>query len=291
MDDAQLRLLTVHAHPDDEASKGSGTVAKYASEGVHTVLVCATGGEAGDILNPEMETPEVKENMAAVRREELARAAEIIGFSEVVMLGYRDSGMPDSEHNHHPECFAQVDFQEALGRLVTIIRRTRPQVLLTYPDDQSGYPHPDHLRVHDISVAAFDAAGDPDAFPWAGPPWQPLKLYYNVWSRRRMVAMHEKFIELGLESPFNEDWFKNRPNSDERTTTSIDIYGYQDVRRDALLAHRTQVDPNSRFWFGLPPEVMRELHPYEDYIRARSLVEADIPETDLFAGVRERVRA
>src|SRR5688500_12678434 len=131
MDDTRLSLLTVHAHPDDEASKGSGTVAKYASEGVRTVLVCATGGEAGDILNPEMDTPQVKGNVAAVRGEELARAAEIIGCSEVVMLGYGDSGMPDAEHNHHPECFAQADFQDALGRLVAIIRRTRPQVLLT----------------------------------------------------------------------------------------------------------------------------------------------------------------
>ena len=288
----RLCLLSVHAHPDDEASKGAGSVAKYSAEGVHTVLVCATGGEAGDILNPEMETDEVRQNLVAVRREELARATEIIGYDEVVMLGYRDSGMPDSEHNNHPDCFAQADLDEATERLVAIIRGTKPHVILTYGDDQRGYPHPDHLRVHDISVAAFDAAGDPDAYSSAGPPWQPLKMYYNVWSRKRMVAMHEKFLELGLESPFDEDWFKRRTGTgDERTTTSIDIYGYQDVRRDALLAHRTQVDPNSRFWFGLPPEVMREIHPYEDYIRARSLVDADIPETDLFAGVRERVRA
>jgi mycothiol S-conjugate amidase len=287
----RLSLLSVHAHPDDEASKGAGTVAKYRAEGVHTVLVCATGGEAGDILNPEMDSEEVRQNLPTVRREELKKATEIIGYSEVVMLGYRDSGMPDSEHNSHPECFAQAGLDEAIGRLVAIVRRTKPHVILTYGDDQRGYPHPDHLRVHDISVAVFDAAGDPDAYPSAGPPWQPLKLYYNVWSRKRMVAVHEKFLELGLESPFDEDWFKRRPNSDEKTTTSIDIYGYQDVRRDALLAHRTQVDPNSRFWFGLPPEVAREIHPYEDYIRARSLVDADIPETDLFAGVRERVRA
>ena len=290
--DERLGLLSVHAHPDDEASKGAGTVAKYSSEGVHTVLVCATGGEAGDILNPEMDTDDVRANLAAVRREELAKATEIIGYREVVMLGYRDSGMPDSEHNSHPDCFAQADIDEATGRLVEIIRRTKPHVILTYGDDQRGYPHPDHLRVHDISLLAFDAAGDPEAFPSAGSPWQPLKLYYNVWSRKRIVAMHEKFLELGLESPFDEGWFKRRPaNADERTTTSIDIYGYEDVRRDALLAHRTQVDPNSKFWFGLPPEVAREIHPYEDYIRARSLVDADIPETDLFAGVRERVRA
>lgn len=285
----RLCLLSVHAHPDDEASKGAGSVARYHAEGVHTVLVCCTGGEAGDILNPEMDLPEIRDNLPAVRREELRRAAEVIGYDEVVMLGYRDSGMPDTEHNANPECFAQADVREAIGRLVAIIRRTKPQVILTYGDDQRGYPHPDHLRVHDISVAAFDASGDPDTYPWAGEPWQPLKLYYSVWSRKRMEALHNKFIELGLESPFSDDWFKDRPNTDERTTTSIDISGFQDVRRDALLAHRTQVDPNSKFWFGLPPEVQREIHPYEDYILARSQSEPRFPEDDLFAGIREVV--
>jgi mycothiol S-conjugate amidase len=285
-----LTLLSVHAHPDDEASKGAGTVAKYHAEGVHTVLVCATDGAEGDILNPEMDSPEVRENLIAVRREELRRATEIIGYDEVIMLGYRDSGMPDSEANNNPECFAAAGFDEALGRLVTIIRRTRPHVILTYGDDQRGYPHPDHLRVHDISLAAFDAAGDPERFEWAGEPWQPLKMYYNLWSRKRMLATHQKFLELGLESPFSEDWFKDRPNNDDKTTSSIDIYGFADARRDALLAHRTQVDPNSKFWFGLPPEIAREIHPYEDYILARSLGEPQLPEDDLFAGIRESVR-
>lgn len=289
--DEPLTLLTVHAHPDDEASKGAGTVARYHAEGIHTVLVCCTGGEEGDILNPEMELPEVRANIAAVRQGELAKAAEVIGYDEVVMLGYRDSGMPKSVANHHPESFAQADFREAVGRLVTIIRRTKPQVIVTYGDDHRGYPHPDHIKVHDITMPAFDAAGDPDAFPWAGEPWQPSKVYYTMWSRKRMEATHRKFIELGLESPFNDDWFKDRPNPDEATTTSVDIYGYTDARRDGLLAHRTQVDPNSRFWFGLPPEVAREIHPYDDYIRARSLVDAPLPEEDLFAGVRERVSA
>jgi mycothiol S-conjugate amidase len=284
----RLTLLSVHAHPDDEASKGAGTVARYHAEGVHTVLVCATDGAAGDILNPEMESDEVRADLVAIRREELANATKIIGYDEVIMLGYRDSGMPDTEHNEHPECFARADLGEAIGRLVAIIRRTKPHVILTYGDDQRGYPHPDHLRVHDISIAAFDLAADPDAYPWAGHPWQPLKMYYNVWSRKRMLQTHEKFLELGLESPYSEEWLeriRNRPD-DERTTTSIDIYGFQDARRDALLAHRTQVDPNSKFWFGLPPEVMKEIHPFEDYILARHVGEPKLPEDDLFAGIR-----
>ncbi|MDQ1402512.1 MAG: mycothiol S-conjugate amidase [Actinomycetota bacterium] len=284
----RLSLLTVHAHPDDESSKGASTVAKYTAEGVHTVLVCATGGEAGDILNPAMDTPEVRENLHQVRMDELAKATAIIGFSEVVMLGYRDSGMPDTPENEDPRCFARADLDEAVGRLVKEIRRTRPQVIITYNDDQQGYPHPDHLRVHDISVIAFDAAADPDLYPHLGEPWQPLKLYYSVWSRARMVAMHEKFIEMGIKSPYDEKWF-DRPSHDHRITTSIDISDHVDVRTDALLAHATQIDPTSPFWFGLPPEVSRTVHPYEEYVLARSLVDADQPESDLFAGVRDRV--
>jgi mycothiol S-conjugate amidase len=165
-------------------------------------------------------------------------------------------------------------------------------VLVIYADDQSGYPHPDHLRVHEIGVAAFEAAGDPDRFPEAGEAWQPLKLYYSAWSRARVLAMHEKFIELGLESPFDRERL-DRPAQDERITTRVDISEFADIRSQALLAHRTQVDPESPFWFGLPPEESRLLHPYDDYILARSLVDPPVPpdnagiaEDDLFAGLR-----
>ena len=282
-------LLTVHAHPDDEASKGAATCAHYSSLGVRTVLVCCTGGEEGDILNPAMDTPEVRADIGRVRREELARAAEAIGFSDVVMLGYRDSGMPDTPANANPEAFANAPFDEALERLVAVIRRTRPQVVLTYGEDHSGYPHPDHIRVHEISVAAFDAAGDPERFPDAGEPWQPLKLYYAVWSRARFEATHHKMLELGLESPFDESWFERRAKAAEPViTTRLDIRDSFHVRREALLAHATQIDPTSPFWFGLPDEVAREVYPYEDWALARSLVgqpaEGEL-EDDLFAGI------
>ncbi len=281
-----LSLLAVHAHPDDEASKGASTVARYRAEGVRTTLVCCTGGEAGDILNPAMDTPEVRARLDEVRRDELALSAQLIGYDRVAMLGYRDSGMPDTPENEDPRCFARADFDEAVGRLVEVIRAERPQVIVTYADDQEGYPHPDHLQVHDISGPAFDRAADPDAYPGTGEPWQPLKLYYVVWSRARMLATHAKFTELGLESPFTEKWFE-RPSQDDRITTQVPIDGHQDVRLEALLAHATQVDPTSPFWFGLPREVTRSIHPFDDYILARSLVDADLPEDDLFAGVRE----
>ncbi|HEX2562541.1 MAG TPA: mycothiol conjugate amidase Mca [Acidimicrobiales bacterium] len=284
MPDQHLCLLTVHAHPDDEASKGAGTVARYHAAGVRTVLVTCTGGEAGDILNPAMDRPEIVADLPAVRRRELARATEIIGYDDLVLLGYRDSGMPDTPANADPQAFANVPLDEAVGKLVEVIRRERPQVIVTYPDDQSGYPHPDHLRVHDVSVLAFEQAGDPDAHPGAGEPWQPLKLYYSVWSRKRIEAMHRRFGELGLESPFDDRWFE-RPSHDDRITTAIDLDGFNEVRLDALLAHETQIDPTSPFWFGLPREDQAAIHPYDDYILARSLVDTKVPEDDLFAGV------
>ena len=280
-----LCILQVHAHPDDESSKGAGTVARYHDEGVRAVLVCCTGGEEGDILNPALDLPEVRERLHEVRMEELAVASKIIGYDEVVMLGYRDSGMPDTEPNARPEAFANAPLEESVGRLVEIIRRERPQVIVTYGDDQQGYPHPDHLMVHDITIPAWDAAGDPAAYPELGEPWTPSKLYYSVWSRARMVATHEAFAQLGLESPFGEDWFK-RPSQDDRITTQVSLVGYEDIRFEALLAHGTQVDPNSPFWFGLPRDVSRKIHPFDDYVLAQSRVPSELPEDDLFAGLR-----
>jgi mycothiol S-conjugate amidase len=280
-----LCLLTVHAHPDDEASKGAGTVAKLHDEGVRTVLVTCTGGEEGDILNPAMDRPEVRERLHEVRRDELDRAAKIIGYDEVVLLPYRDSGMPDSEANKRPDAFANAPLDEAVGKLVEVIRRERPQVIITYNDDQTGYPHPDHLMVHDISGPAFERAGDPYWEPHLGEPWTPAKLYYTVWSRQRVLALHDKMTELGVESPFTKEWFE-RPSQDHRITTSVDVNGYYHVRRDALLAHATQVDPKSPFWFGLPDEVMETIHPFDEYVLASSRVESVPPETDVFAGLR-----
>lgn len=282
-----LCLLAVHAHPDDEASKGAGTVARYHAEGIRTVLVTCTGGEEGDILNPAMDRPEVRENLVEVRAVELANAAKAIGYDELVMLGYRDSGMPDSDANARADNFWNAPLEESTGRLVEVIRRERPQVIITYNDDQTGYPHPDHLRVHDISLPAFDKAGDPAAYPDLGRPWTPAKLYYSVWSRKRIEAIHQKMLELGIESPFSDDWFK-RPSQDHRITTSVAVEDFFDARKEGLLAHATQVDPSSPFWFGLPDEVLRAIHPFDDYLLAESRVPTSIPEDDLFAGLRHQ---
>lgn len=246
--------------------------------------MCCTGGEEGDIHNPAMEREEVRANLQAVRAEELAASVAAIGFHECVMLGYRDSGMEGTEPNEHPDCFWQADLDEATGRLVKEIRRFKPEVILTYSDDQQGYRHPDHLRVHDISVLAYDRAGDPEWYPELGEPFEPLKLYYSTWSRARLTAWHDKYAELGLESPYDEKWF-DRPSADHRITTKIDITGYWRARQEALLAHATQIDPNERFWFGLPDDAAVEAYPYEDFILGHSRVGIEMDESDLFARV------
>ena len=284
-----LRLLTVHAHPDDESSKGASTVARYRSEGIPSTLVCCTGGEAGDILNPAMDRPEVRDRLPEVRMEELAQATSIIGYDKVDLLGYHDSGMPDTPVNERPDNFWNAPLDEAVEKLVRIIRRDRPQVIVTYGDDQRHYQHPDHLKVHDITLPAFDRAADPAWYADAGEPWQPLKLYYSEWSRTRILNLHAKYLELGLESPFSQ-WME-RMDEDaqpDRITTRVPIAEHYEVREKALLAHATQIDPNESFWFGLPTEVARDAHPYDDYVLARSLVPTEVPEDDLFAGVPGR---
>jgi len=199
--------------------------------------------------------------------------------------------MPDTPPNSHAESFNQADVDEAAGRLVAVIRRTRSQVVITYGDDQQGYPHPDHLKVHDISVLAFDRAGDPDWYPEVGEPFQPLKLYYSTWSRARMRAIHEAILARHGKSPFDEKWF-DRPDHYHRITTRVNVADYQWARSEALRAHATQVDPEEGFWFALADDELIEVYPYEDWILARSLV-GPIPEEasehDLFAGVRDSV--
>lgn len=294
-----LSILTVHAHPDDEASKGAPTLARYHGEGVRTTLVCCTGGEEGDLQNPSLReegqpfhglTPdEERALVASLREPELAASAEVIGFDDVIMLGYRDSGMADTEPNEHPECFHQADLDEAVGRLVKIIRETKPQVIITYGDDQKGYPHPDHLRVHDISVLAFDRAGDPAWYAELGEPFEPSKLYYAVWAKARIVAVHEAMLQHTGESPFSDEWLE-REGQDHRITTKIDCADFQWARTGALRAHATQVDPNAGWWFGLSDAQLAETYPWEDWILARSRV-GPIPDTDserdLLDGVRE----
>ncbi|GAA1963299.1 mycothiol conjugate amidase Mca [Amycolatopsis minnesotensis] len=288
----RLRLMAVHAHPDDESSKGAATMAKYVAEGADVMVVTCTGGEAGSVLNPAMDRPDVLENMTEIRREEMARAAKILGVRHR-WLGFVDSGLPEGDPLPPlPEgSFAVVPLEEPTEALVRVIREFRPHVILTY-DENGGYPHPDHIRTHEVSMAAFDAAAEPDKFPEAGEPWQALKLYYmHGFSRARMESFHRVLTEAGLESPYQEwldKWDADRPDVMERVTTRVECADYFEARDEALKAHATQIDPDSR-WFAVPLEMQREAWSTEEYELVRSLVDSTLPEDDLFAGVREKV--
>lgn len=277
-------LLAIHAHPDDESSKGAGTVAKYSADGVRCVLVTATGGEAGDILNPAMDRPGVVEDLPAIRREELEKAAAIIGYDEVILLGHRDSGMPDSEPNRHPDAFCNQPHDELLAQLVTIVRRERPDVVLGY-DDHEFYPHPDHLLVHTLSMELMDAAADPARFPEAGDPWTIQRVVAPVFTGRRILALHEAMIERTGSSPFT-GWIERIGDREieERPLIRIDVTGFVEQGRDALRAHATQIDPDG-FWFQVPTGVVESVYPWEDFELLATVRPKDQPIDDLFDGL------
>jgi mycothiol S-conjugate amidase len=284
--------MAVHAHPDDESSKGAATMAKYVAEGAEVLVVTCTGGERGDVLNPRLKgDEEIERNIHEVRRAEMDRAREILGVRQA-WLGFVDSGLPEGDPLPPlPEgCFALEKVETAAEPLVKLIREFRPHVVTTY-DENGGYPHPDHIQCHRISVEAFDAAGDPDRYPEAGEPWQPLKLYYNqTFTKARILALHEAMLARTGSSPY-EGWIERweseegEPRPEREITTHVPCGEYFELRDRALLAHATQVDPDGP-WFSVPMEIQREVWPTEDFELARSLVDTTIPEDDLFAGVR-----
>ncbi|AUH40948.1 MULTISPECIES: mycothiol conjugate amidase Mca [unclassified Streptomyces] len=285
-----LRLMAVHAHPDDESSKGAATMAKYVSEGVEVLVATCTGGERGSILNPKLQGDAfIEKNMHEVRRKEMAEAREILGVKQA-WLGFVDSGLPEGDPLPPlPEgCFALQEVDEAAEALVRLIREFKPQVITTY-DENGGYPHPDHIMTHKITMAAFDAAGDPARYPDAGEPWQPLKVYYNQgFNRPRTVALHEAMLSRGLESPYGEwlERWKEFERKERTITTYVPCADFFAIRDKALIAHATQIDPDGPF-FKIPMEVQQEVWPTEEYELAKSLVDTSLPEDDLFAGIRD----
>ena len=290
--DTGLRLMAVHAHPDDESSKGAATMARYVRSGAEVMVATLTGGERGDILNKAMERPEVRANLPRIRREEMARAREILGVQQR-FLGFTDSGLPEGDPLPPlPDgCFALEKLEDAAEPLVRLVREFRPHVLLTY-DENGGYPHPDHVKTHEVTIEAFEAAGDPDRYPGSGEPWQPLKLYYfATFHRARFTALHEEMERRGLESPYAE-WLAEWEEPPEgrkalEITSRVPCGAFFAIRDQALLAHATQIDPEST-WFACPQDVQQAAWPTEDYHLARSLVDTKLPEDDLFAGIRER---
>lgn len=282
-----FRLLAVHAHPDDESSKGSATMARYAAEGDRVMVATCTGGERGDILNSRLKgNPAIERDMPEYRRREMAQAAAVLGI-EHTWLGFVDSGLPEGDPLPPlPEgCFALEPLEVTTEALVRVIRAFRPHVMTTY-DENGGYPHPDHIMCHVVSLAAFRAAGDPTAFPNAGDPWQPLKLYYDRgFSKEKMTAMHDWIMERDGESPF-KDWLTRHDRPTPRITTRVNVAGYFDKREQALLAHATQIDPDS-FFFALSADEQARVWPTEEWELALSYVDPPADEDDLFGGLSD----
>ena len=281
------RLLAVHAHPDDESSKGAATYAHYRSIGTEVLVVSCTGGERGDIQNESLE-PKAMANrdMAGLRRIEMAAAQAAIGF-EHRWLGYQDSGLPEKDEAVPANSFALIPLEVSAEPLVKIIREFRPQVLVTY-DETGGYPHPDHIRTHEISLFAYEAAADASLYPDAGAPWQVSKVYYDrIFNAPRIEAMYQFLLANAPETPQLAQmeeirgWMKDRP---DLTTTQVPVGEFLDARDQALRAHASQVAPDSAFFFW-PNDLQRQAWPWEDFQLAKSLVDSPMPEADLFAGI------
>jgi mycothiol S-conjugate amidase len=271
--------MCVHAHPDDESSKGAATMAMYVAQGVEVLVVTCTGGERGSVLNPKLQDdPEVALHIHRIRADEMEAARRILGVRQA-WLGFVDSGLPEGDPLPPlpADCFAVQPVDVAAAPLVRLIREFRPHVMTTY-DENGGYPHPDHIQTHKVS----------DRYPDAGPVWQPLKLYYDVtFSRARMEALHQGMLDRGLESPYAEWLERWKDRAARQVTTRVRSGEYFPVRDQALKAHATQVDPDG-FFFKVPMDLQQEVWPWEEFELARSVLDTELPEDDLFAGVRER---
>ena len=292
MRDEPLRLLAVHAHPDDESSKGAATVARYVEEGVQVMVVTCTGGERGDVLNPETQALVDEHGISVVRQREMAAAVEVLGV-EHAWLGFEDSGYPEGEPPPPlpPWCFADLPLEVAAAPLVSIVRTFRPHVITTY-DENGGYPHPDHIRCHEVAMEAYLASGDLARYPDGLAPWTPLKLYYHqTFHRARLQALHDVMLERTGASPYTDwlDRWRDRPDDAHRITTRVSAAPWFHVRDAALRAHATQVPPDG-IWFAVPLDLQHEVWPTEDYQLADSRVPTTVPEDDLFAGLRVESR-
>jgi N-acetyl-1-D-myo-inositol-2-amino-2-deoxy-alpha-D-glucopyranoside deacetylase len=278
-------LLAVHAHPDDECLGTGGILARYAAEGVRTILVTCTDGAVGEISDAALATPD---NLAAVRALELDASVAILGIARLVKLGYRDSGMAGTADNDNPASFNQANLDEAIESVVQVIRTEHPQVVVTY-DESGGYGHPDHIRAHRVAVAAFAAAGDALRYPSAGAAWAPAKLYYSVFARSAMHAFAERLRAAGIETPFDGPAEGDTPPSeptfgvsDERVTTTVDVSAFVADKRAALASHATQMGPE-QFFMRLPEPLFADVFGREAFQRVAG--PGQTPEDDLFSGL------
>ena len=279
-------LLAVMAHPDDETFGCGGTLARYAAEGVHVALICATRGEAGEISDPALATPE---DLPQVRENELRAACDVLGVKELHILGYRDSGMAGTPDNHHPRALMQSDRAAVVEKVVEIIRKVRPQVIVTF-DPNGGYGHPDHIAIHEATRDAFLAARNgSDALNNRADglePHSPAKLYYFVFPRSLGRAMREAIKESGIKSDLADMDPESLGVPDEQVTTVLDVSQYKEQKDQAALCHRTQIQGDGAFSW-LPDSVKTRYLSTEHMVRAEPPFTPgdDALEDDLFGDV------
>jgi mycothiol S-conjugate amidase len=269
------RIMFVHAHPDDESSKGAATAARYVDEGARVTLVTCTDGAAGEVLNASFDTAALDAvGMARVREDELADAVAAIGFQAAYQLGFPDSGWHEDASAVPDGTFARMDLDVAAAALAAVVREERPHVVVTYPEN-GGYPHPDHIMTHLVTVRALELAES---------DWQVAKVYTaNTFLRERVVALHEAMLSAGLESPY-VDWIESGRRPDVVPHARIRCADTFPRRDAALHAHRSQVDPDG-LWFAVPRDIERDAYPFEAYELLWSLVATEVPEDDLLAGL------
>jgi len=278
-----VTLLVVRPHPDDESIATGGMLASYSARGVRTGVVICTGGEAGQILDPNLDPVADVPRLRAIRAQEVREACTILGVAVLRMLGYRDSGMPGTPANQHPEAFANANPVAATGRLVRIIRALRPLVMVTEPPG-GLYAHPDHVTCHRVSVDAFHAAGEAQAYPEAGPPWQVAKLYAiaqiddGCWDALRPACTAAGINMAWLERR------RHRSPGPETATVALDVRPYSEIQRRALLAHRTQI-PRDSFLVSLPADLRRRAFATAYFLRLYPPVAPGEHEQDLLDGL------
>jgi N-acetyl-1-D-myo-inositol-2-amino-2-deoxy-alpha-D-glucopyranoside deacetylase len=288
---ARLTLMTVHAHPDDETISTGGVMARYAAEGARVVCVTSTGGEHGEIVVPEMDTPENHAKLGEIRAIELQRALAQLGNVESRKLGYVDSGMMGTKENDAPESFWQADFNEAVERLLAIMREVRPQVMVSY-NDFGGYGHPDHIRAALTAKAAFERSVSEDGDE------APVKFYETATNFRRDEQVMKRAEERGVKSWWTASEEETEEQRAEReahfakmlaatgpVTTSVDVAKFVPNKYAALKEHVTQL-PADGFFLAFTVEDWQELMPREEFTLRVSRHGVRIPEEDLFAGLR-----
>jgi LmbE family N-acetylglucosaminyl deacetylase len=259
-------IVAILAHPDDESFGMGGTLALYAHRGCQVYLVCATGGEAGDVSPEHLQG---FSSIAELRERELRCAAQRLGLTAVFFLGYRDSGMPGTQANLHPDAQINHSLNEVAGRVVSHIRALRADVVLTF-DPIGGYRHPDHIHIQQATTLAFERAADQTFHPEAGEPHQPSALYYQLFPRR-VLRVITRIMPLFGRDP--RKWGRNRDidmlsmvNVDFPTHVRVDIRSVAQVKADAGACHASQGGPAMRRgWMGV---VLRLMGEREEYMQA-----------------------